>query len=284
MPKNTMAGYLNKILKHSPKGGKTDERGRGRHAQQSESLSPPSTSPGFFGRIRERSRGRHHSQDPDPDPTVDDLDQAHIIPPQRLNVIEVDSPHDGTASVPHSSSGNFSADACAVSLTQMSTNAPSVVEPVHATTGEYSTAIDGHVNKVAKSSSNCDNGVENTCSPSKPSPLWERTLHLAEQKLLKYKLPALQLDHLDIQGKSTEEIIREVIENLENAQKDIESKRWSYRDRNGNDIVIVERLGNILKSVNKYAMIVDTAIQHSPEITALVWAGMRGIIQVCEEF
>ena len=43
----------------------------------------------------------------------------------------------------------------------------------------------------------------------------------------------------------------------------------------------MERLGNILKSVDKYAKIVDTAIQHHPEITSLVWAGARTILQVC---
>ena len=35
-----------------------------------------------------------------------------------------------------------------------------------------------------------------------------------------------------------------------------------------------------LQYINKYATIIDVAIQHQPCITALVWAGMRAVIQV----
>jgi len=42
----------------------------------------------------------------------------------------------------------------------------------------------------------------------------------------------------------------------------------------------MERLGNILKSVDKYAKVVDTAIQHHPDITSLLWAGARTMLQV----
>ena len=35
-----------------------------------------------------------------------------------------------------------------------------------------------------------------------------------------------------------------------------------------------------LQYINKYATIIDVAIQHQPCITALVWAGMRTVIQV----
>ena len=35
-----------------------------------------------------------------------------------------------------------------------------------------------------------------------------------------------------------------------------------------------------LQHINKYATIIDVAIQHQPCITALVWAGMRTVIQV----
>ena len=33
-----------------------------------------------------------------------------------------------------------------------------------------------------------------------------------------------------------------------------------------------------------YAKIIDVAIQHQPCITALVWAGVRTVIQVCGNF
>ena len=48
----------------------------------------------------------------------------------------------------------------------------------------------------------------------------------------------------------------------------------------GSNKQIVERMGRILKYLEDYAKIVDVAVQHSPEITALVWAGARFLLMV----
>ena len=42
----------------------------------------------------------------------------------------------------------------------------------------------------------------------------------------------------------------------------------------------MERLGKILRSVEKYSKVVDTAIQTSPQVSALVWAGVWAIMRV----
>jgi hypothetical protein len=41
-----------------------------------------------------------------------------------------------------------------------------------------------------------------------------------------------------------------------------------------------QRIEKILKIIDKYMIIVDVAIQQSPNITALVWAGVRLTVQV----
>ena len=43
----------------------------------------------------------------------------------------------------------------------------------------------------------------------------------------------------------------------------------------------MEHVGKILKSVDKYTKVVDTAISSNPQVGALVWAGIRAIMQVC---
>ena len=43
------------------------------------------------------------------------------------------------------------------------------------------------------------------------------------------------------------------------------------------------KMHKTLQYINKYATIVDVAIQHQPCITALVWAGMRTVIQVGDQ-
>jgi len=68
---------------------------------------------------------------------------------------------------------------------------------------------------------------------------------------------------------------------LRAAQEAYENRQWWYKDRHGNEVSWVECLGQFLKSAEKYTRIVNTAIQHHPDITSLVWAGASAILQVC---
>ena len=107
--------------------------------------------------------------------------------------------------------------------------------------------------------------------------MWERTLAIANQKLIDSNLPPLDFENLKSQ--SAEENMQAVIRELETARAKNKKAQWHYSWR-GRKIIVVERLGKILRGVQKYAPIVDTAIQHSPEVTALVWGGARAILQV----
>jgi len=118
-----------------------------------------------------------------------------------------------------------------------------------------------------------------TVNPSIPAHLWQKALEIAQESLIKYKLPLLELGSL--QSQSAVENIQSLVAELETAHQGNKDRQWRYKDRDGNEVVLVERLGKILKSVNKYATIVDTAIQHHPDITSLVWAGARTILLVC---
>ena len=100
------------------------------------------------------------------------------------------------------------------------------------------------------------------------SALWTNALKIAEQKLSNSKLPPLNLSHLI--SDSAEGNIGSIIEVLKDVQGDDKKERW-----------IGERFGKILKCIERYSKIVDTAIQANPQVAALVWAGIRGVIQVC---
>ena len=104
-----------------------------------------------------------------------------------------------------------------------------------------------------------------TTEPLSHSSIWINTLKLAEQKLRDNKLPPLNLN-----SDSAEKNIGSIIETLQDVQEDDREKRW-----------IGERFGKILKSVENYSKIVQTAIQAAvPQVSALVWAGILGMIQV----
>ena len=93
------------------------------------------------------------------------------------------------------------------------------------------------------------------------------TLEIAEKKLRESSLPPLDLSTLTSQP--GEENIRMVVKELTTLQKENKEKQWSYTWS-----------GKILKIVDIYSKVVDIAIQSNPQVSALVWAGIRAIVQV----
>ena len=109
------------------------------------------------------------------------------------------------------------------------------------------------------------------------SRVWATTLEIAENKLRENRLPPLDLTTLT--SESPEENIRTVVNQLNTLQVVNKEKQWSYTWR-GKEVIVMERLGKILEIVDNYSKVVDTAIQSNPQVSALVWAGVRAIIQV----
>ena len=107
--------------------------------------------------------------------------------------------------------------------------------------------------------------------------VWAEALKIANEKLGDNNLP-LYLTNLTLQLPGGN--IRAVIEALDTLQEAEKDKRLHYT-WNGKKVVIVERLGKLLKIAEPYSKIVDTAIQANPEVAALVWAGVWTIMRVC---
>lgn len=116
-----------------------------------------------------------------------------------------------------------------------------------------------------------------TLSPSHASVVWARALEITRKKLSENNLPPINLTNLTSQ--SAEENIEAVVKGLNTLQENDKKKRWTYTWR-GKKVIVVERLGKILKSVERYSKIVDTAIQSNPQVAALVWAGVWAIMRV----
>ena len=105
-------------------------------------------------------------------------------------------------------------------------------------------------------------------TPSESSVVWAKALEIIKKRLSDNSLPPLDLTSLISQ--SAEENIAVVVKELNAAQGDNNRKRRSY----------TRQLGKILKSVEKYTKVVDTAIQSNPQVSALVWAGILAIMRV----
>lgn len=84
-------------------------------------------------------------------------------------------------------------------------------------------------------------------------------------------MPSIRLEDPSLWSHLGAENIQLILKELNTAHDRYQSQRHVFMGR---------RWGRILKSMEKYAKVVDTAIQHQPEITALVWAGVRTLLQV----
>lgn len=92
-------------------------------------------------------------------------------------------------------------------------------------------------------------------------------------------LPVAQrqvLDAFRIQNATT---LRSEISTLKHMKDDC--KRLTPGSTVKKPIMTRGRIHNILKKMEKYALIGDVAVQHDPYIVALVWAGLRFCLQVC---
>ena len=100
-----------------------------------------------------------------------------------------------------------------------------------------------------------------TIRPRTLSPLEirQRTADLLEKRLTPREVEKIKWDE------TTEEQAKAVVEGL---QKSLEGKP-EYKG-----------MYKTMQYINKYSTIIDVAVQHQPCITALVWAGVRTVIQV----
>jgi hypothetical protein len=105
--------------------------------------------------------------------------------------------------------------------------------------------------------------VHQHIQPFSPSEIHEHTAGFLKQRLGPVEWGKLKWD--EYTGTTAEQ-----------AKAVVEEVRYSMDGRREH----TEKMYKTLQHVNKYCAIVDVAIQHQPQITALVWAGARMVIQV----
>ena len=137
---------------------------------------------------------------------------------------------------------------------------------------------------------------QSTASPNVIEPssyssvVWAKALQIAKKKLSDNNLPPLDLTNVTSQSAEenikafinavkAEENVKAIVKVLNISQENKKKKRWNYTWQ-GKEVIVVERLGKILRSVEKYSKVVDTAMQTNPQVSALVWASIWAIMRV----
>jgi hypothetical protein len=74
--------------------------------------------------------------------------------------------------------------------------------------------------------------------------------------------------------------VQSVLEEADKARAERDENKWRYTNKSGEIIVVRDRFDKIVEGFTKYADCISIAIQHQPEVTSLVWATARFLIQV----
>jgi len=79
-------------------------------------------------------------------------------------------------------------------------------------------------------------------------------------------------------------ILQEVLVIVQNAEKTSLEKRWKWKNRKGETIVLRDVFAKMVFWVDKLKNIGDLIIQYDPVHAALPWAAARFLLQVCSRF
>ncbi|KAI5855407.1 hypothetical protein BZA05DRAFT_239288 [Tricharina praecox] len=79
---------------------------------------------------------------------------------------------------------------------------------------------------------------------------------------------------------SPQECILSALREADAARNDRNEQKWTYKNSAGEIISLRNRFDRIVEGIDKYAKTVDIAVNHSPEVTSLVWASARFLLQV----
>jgi hypothetical protein len=74
--------------------------------------------------------------------------------------------------------------------------------------------------------------------------------------------------------------IQSVLEEADETRTERNENKWRYTKRNGEVVDLRDRFDKIIEGITKYADCINIAIQPQPEVTSLVWATARFLIQV----
>jgi hypothetical protein len=96
---------------------------------------------------------------------------------------------------------------------------------------------------------------------------------LAKEKLNPKELELLQPD-------CSGESVFSVLQEAQKIEKELDRKKWRYKKGDGEVIVVRDKFDRIVKGLDRYANIVDVAINQHPDIVSICWASARFLLKV----
>ena len=67
----------------------------------------------------------------------------------------------------------------------------------------------------------------------------------------------------------------------EKSKQECIKKRWKYTRKSGETVILRDVFDKIIRWIDIFKQVGDTVVQYDPVHTALPWAGIRFVLQVC---
>jgi hypothetical protein len=107
---------------------------------------------------------------------------------------------------------------------------------------------------------------------------WKMAYEIAITKLNETEKSQVDIDRL------SSCTVQSVLEEADTARVERDETKWRYTKKDGEVVVLRDRFDKIVEGFTKYADCINIEIRHQPEVTSLVWAAARFLIQVFRVF
>jgi len=88
--------------------------------------------------------------------------------------------------------------------------------------------------------------------------------------------------HINFSYPNKLNILSDLLKLTEQSKKECIEKRWRYTRKSGETVIFVDLFSKIVKWIDLFKQVGDTAVQYDPVHAALPWAGVRFLLQVCD--
>lgn len=105
--------------------------------------------------------------------------------------------------------------------------------------------------------------------------LWEKALQTLSND---------DLNRINIHEDDRRIVLEDILSIVAEKQEVCDRKRWKYKRKNGEEVIIRDVLTKITHGINKFKDVGDNLVQYDPHHAALPWAAIRLVLQVCNFF
>jgi len=77
-------------------------------------------------------------------------------------------------------------------------------------------------------------------------------------------------------------VLSDLLETTQRTRQECINKRWHYKRKSGEKVILVDLISKVIKWIDLFKQVGDTAVQYDPAHAALPWAGVRFLLEVCK--